>query len=180
MANSNNGVRDANNKDMLVGRKAKIIKPVKGGRISIGIGNEPSVDISTDAHTGRFNIDVLNPEPVNLFDSQQDKEKSEEGNKEGKGTFDTIKGKLASVKEAVHILKDDETGLFDKHDTVKEFAQKLTDNDVTLTILRKSKEAIILGRDAKPTVSRVISGSDDLQIKSVKGASKLTGDLLPG
>ncbi len=51
---------------------------------------------------------------------------------------------------------------------------------MTLAILHKGKEAIILGKDAKPTVSRVISGSDDLQIKSVKGASKLTGDLLPG
>ncbi len=57
----------------------------------MGIGNEPIVDISADLNTGRFNIEILNPELVNLFDSQQDKGKSGEGNKEGKGTFETIR-----------------------------------------------------------------------------------------
>ena len=48
---------------------------------------------------------------------------------------------------------------------------------MTLALLRKGKEAIILGKDAKPTVSKLISRSDDMQIKSVREVSKLGSDL---
>lgn len=67
--------------------------------------------------------------------------------------------------------------MFDKLKIAKEFAQKLTDNDITLAILRKGEEVLILGKDAKPTISKIISGSDDLQIKSIVEVSKFAGDL---
>ena len=44
---------------------------------------------------------------------------------------------------------EDETGLFDKLKTAKEFAKKLTDNGMTISFLRRGKEAITLGKDAK-------------------------------
>ena len=72
---------------------------------------------------------------------------------------------------------EDETGLFDKLKTTKEFAQKLTDNGLTLSFLRKGKKALILGKGAKPTVSKLITRSDDMQINSIKESGRLKRDL---
>ncbi len=44
------------------------------------------------------------------------------------------------------------TGSFDKLKMAKEFSQKLTDNGLTLSLL-KGKEAITLGKEANPTLS---------------------------
>jgi hypothetical protein len=71
----------------------------------------------------------------------------------------------------------EEIGLFDKLKTAKEFAQKLTDNGLTISFLRKGKEAISLGKNAKPTLSRLITRSDDIQIDSVKEITNLKRDL---
>ena len=72
---------------------------------------------------------------------------------------------------------EDETGLFDKLKTAKEFAQKLTNNGLTLSFLRKGKKALILGKGAKPTVSKLITRSDDMQINSIKESGRLKRDL---
>ena len=72
---------------------------------------------------------------------------------------------------------ENKLGLFDKLKTAKEFAQKLTDNGLTLSFLRKGKEAIILGKEAHPTLSKVITRSDDIQIDSVKESAKLGHEL---
>lgn len=71
----------------------------------------------------------------------------------------------------------DETGLFDKLKSAKEFAKKLAENDVTISFLRRGKEAITLGSDAKPTLSKIISRSDDVQIDSVTQTTHLKRDL---
>jgi hypothetical protein len=68
---------------------------------------------------------------------------------------------------------DDETGLFDKLQTSKEFGRKLTDNGLTLSILRKGKDAITLGNKAKPKLSKLITRSNDIQIDSIKEAAEL-------
>ena len=75
---------------------------------------------------------------------------------------------------------DDETGLFNKLKTAKEFAKKLTDNGMTISFLRRGKEAITLGKDAKPTLSKMITRSDDVQINSVIQTGNLKGDLKAG
>jgi hypothetical protein len=72
---------------------------------------------------------------------------------------------------------NDELGIFDKLKIAKEFAQKLTDNGMTLSILRNGKEAITLGDEARPTLSRIITRSDDIQIDSVIQSSKLKNEL---
>jgi len=72
---------------------------------------------------------------------------------------------------------DDEIGLFDKLKTAKEFAKKLTDNGMTISFLRRGKEAITLGKDAKPTLSKIITRSDDVQINSVTQTGNLKRDL---
>lgn len=71
----------------------------------------------------------------------------------------------------------EELGFFDKLKTAKEFSRKLTDNGLTMSILRKGKEAISLGKDAKPTLSRLLTRSGDIQIDSIKELSNLKRDL---
>jgi hypothetical protein len=74
-------------------------------------------------------------------------------------------------------IPEDETSLFDKLRTATEFAQKLADNGITLSLLRMGKESITLGEEAKPSFSRLITKSDDIQIKSMKESLKLKGDF---
>ena len=73
--------------------------------------------------------------------------------------------------------ESDDIGLFSKLKTAKELAQVLTDNHLTLSILRKGKEALSLGYEAHPTLSRLITRSDDIQIDSVKEVAKLKHDV---
>ena len=65
----------------------------------------------------------------------------------------------------------------DKLKTATEFAQKLTDNDITFFLLRKGKEAITLGERARPSLSRIITRSDDIQLNSLKESAKLKNDF---
>lgn len=81
------------------------------------------------------------------------------------------------LQPGIFKISEDETGLFDKLKTASEFGRKLSDNGVTLSFLRRGKEAVRLGRDARPTFSKLISGSDDIQLTSVKELAKLKDDL---
>ena len=74
-------------------------------------------------------------------------------------------------------VREDETGLLDKLKTASEFARKLTEDDLTITFLRNGKEALRLGRNAKPTFSKIITRSNDLQLTSIGAFAKLKRDL---
>ena len=74
-------------------------------------------------------------------------------------------------------ISQDETGLFDKLKTATEFGRKLADNEMTISILRKGREAIRIGKDAKPTFSKLITRSSDLQLTSIREAAKLKSDF---
>jgi hypothetical protein len=87
---------------------------------------------------------------------------------------------ISNDKIAINLLQaeffrvpDDETGLFDKLKTSKEFGHKLSENRLTLSVLRKGKEAITLGYKAKPKLSKLITRSNDIQVDSVKETTKL-------
>jgi hypothetical protein len=54
------------------------------------------------------------------------------------------------LEPAFFSITNDETGLFDKLKSAKEFAKKLDDYGTTIKFLRKGKEAITLGSEAKP------------------------------
>jgi hypothetical protein len=73
--------------------------------------------------------------------------------------------------------ESDYIGFFSKLKTAKKLAQVLSDNHMTLSILRKGKEALSLGYETHPTLSRLITGSHDIQIDSVKEAAKLKRDV---
>jgi hypothetical protein len=81
------------------------------------------------------------------------------------------------LEPAFFSTANDETGLFDKLKSAKEFAKKLTDHDITISFLRKGKEAITLGSKAKPTLSKLITRSDDVQINSVTQTTNLKRDF---
>ena len=81
------------------------------------------------------------------------------------------------LEPTIFRISEDETGLFDKLKTASEFAQKLSDNGVTVSFLRKGKEAVRLGKDASPTLSKMVTRSDDIQLNSTREYTKLKGDL---
>ncbi len=148
----------------------KSIKSVQSGRIAIDMQNEPAMEIYATAN--RIDVDILNPEFLNLPKATEDNEDKREGR------IEKLKDKLNIAKEFAEELTDSETELLDKLEIPK-FANKLTDNDMTIVFSRKGKEAIILGKEAKPTLSKLVSRSDDIQIKSLREVRKLVSDLKP-
>jgi hypothetical protein len=81
------------------------------------------------------------------------------------------------VEPTMFRVAEDETGLFDKLKTASEFGRKLSDNGVTLSILRKGKEAVRLGKEARPTLSKIVTRSDDIQLNNAREFAKLKSDL---
>jgi hypothetical protein len=110
---------------------------------------------------GKINIDMEGQPAINV-----DKEKE-------KIKIDFIHPTIIETESG----NENRPGLFDKLKTAKEFAQKLTDNGLTLAFLRKGKEAIILGKEAHPTFLRLITRSDDIQIGSVRESTELGREL---
>ncbi len=74
--------------------------------------------------------------------------------------IDKIKDRLHTAKEYTYTLIDREKALSDNLDIAREFGQKLTDDDITVSILRKGKRVIVLGKEAKPIISQLISKND--------------------
>jgi hypothetical protein len=112
------------------------------------------------ASGGTIKVDVWNETALQI-DVEKDKNKI---------NVDLVRPKLFRTPE-------DETGLFDKLKTAKEFAQLLSDNGVTISFLRQGKQAISLGKEARPKLSRMVTRSDDIQIDSVKESAKLGRDM---
>lgn len=81
------------------------------------------------------------------------------------------------LRPGVFKIPEDETGLFDKLKTASEFGRKLSENGVTLCFLRRGREAVKLGKDAHPTLSKIVTRSDDIQLTSIKEFTKLKNDF---
>ena len=154
-----------------------LVKSMKSvsGTLIINMEKEPAIQIN--ASTNRIYIDILRPELFKLFEAVEDDDEADE---KREGRMDKLKDKLNIAKEAVEELKNSERDFIDILDIPKEFTQKLTDNNMTIVISRKGKEAIILGKEAKPTLSKLISRFDEMQIKSVREIVKLGSDLILG
>lgn len=169
------------NEAKIIDTLVKSLKAVRSGNILIEIENRPSIDISAriENNINRIDIDLLNPDILGEFKRLEvemtGKEKENELRKES--SLNKIKDKLEMAKDFFHMFTDNENSIFDQLNILREFAQKLSDNNVTLVLSRKGKQAIVVGKDANPTLSRLLSGSDDLQIKSVTESSKLVGDI---
>jgi len=72
---------------------------------------------------------------------------------------------------------DSNLGLFEGLKTAKKLGETLDSKGITLSILRKGKKALSLGRDAKPTLSTLVTGTDDIQVNSVRQVTKLGKDI---
>jgi hypothetical protein len=68
-------------------------------------------------------------------------------------------------------------GFFDSLKATKTLAEILDAEGLTLSILRKGKEALTIGRPATPKVSTILTRSDDIQVDSVREVAKLSRDL---
>jgi hypothetical protein len=71
-------------------------------------------------------------------------------------------------------------GLFDGLKTAKKLGETLNSKGITLSVLRKGKKALSLGRDAKPTLSTLVTGTDDIQVDSIRQVTKLGKDVKKG
>ena len=75
---------------------------------------------------------------------------------------------------------DSSIGLFDGLKTAKKLGESLNSKGITLSIFRKGKKALSLGRDAKPTLSTLVTRTDDIQVDSVRQVTKLGKDVKEG
>lgn len=83
----------------------------------------------------------------------------------------------ASIFTDVGNGKSDES-LFDRLKTAQKLGKILNSNGLSISVLRKGKKAFTIGRDATPTISSILTGSDDIQIDSVTQAAKLGKDII--
>ena len=152
-----------------------LVKSMKSvsGTITINAEKEPAIQIN--ARTNRIDIDILRPELFKLFEAVEDDYEADE---KREGRMDKLKDKLNTARKVIKELKNSEKDFIDILDIPKEFTQKLTDNNMTIVLSRKGKEAIILGKEAKPSLSKLISRFDEMQIKSVREIVKLGSDLI--
>jgi len=173
-----------NYNNSLIDKVVKSIKTIKGGKLHIEIQNKSAIDIvaTSENHSNKINIDILEPElfdPLKERSSDTPRDKGLPNGKENESSMERIFEKLDGAKEFIHSMTDKESIFQQQLGLAKNFAHILTENSMTLVLMRKGKEAMILGNEAKPTLSKIISGSDDLQIVSVIEASKLIGDINP-
>lgn len=68
-------------------------------------------------------------------------------------------------------------GLFEKLRTAKIVGEALNNKGLSISILRKGKKALSLGRGATPTISSFVTRSDDIQIDSIIQVGKLDRDI---
>jgi hypothetical protein len=134
--------------DQIVESLLKVLKSVKSGTIKLEVANRPALKIEIN---------------------RNDHVESDASSK-------TIL-KLDLLEPIFFSVPDNQTSLFDKLRTAAELAQKLTDNGITLFLLRKGKETITLGERASPSISRIITKSDDIQVDSIKESTKLKNEF---
>ena len=166
----------AEKEDMLSYWLAKSLRSITSGSIKLQVSDKPALKIEAEDNKNKdkkINIDFLEPELFS-FDI-----KPEDSVEENPSFFHKLKNAFDdNLKNAFDLTKL----ITDKDEMIlsfsKKFAHYLTINDVTLSISRKGEEAITIGKEAKPTLSRLLTGSDDVQIKSTMEAAKLTDDVL--
>jgi hypothetical protein len=82
----------------------------------------------------------------------------------------------AAIFDGIGSDKSD-VSLFDKLKTAQKLGEILNSNGLSISVLRKGKKAFTIGRDATPTISSILTGSDDIHIDSLTQAAKLGKDI---
>ena len=73
--------------------------------------------------------------------------------------------------------ESNESGLFEKLKAAKKVGTLLNNKGLSISILRKGKKALSIGREATPIISSLLTGSDDIQIDSIRQVAKLDKDI---
>ena len=68
-------------------------------------------------------------------------------------------------------------GLIEKLKTARTVGEVLNNKGLSVSILRKGKKALSIGRGATPTVSSLVTRSDDIQIDSIIQVALLDRDI---
>jgi hypothetical protein len=155
---------------------AKSLRSITSGSIKLQVSDKPALKIEAIDNKDKnkkINIDFLEPELFS-FDI-----KPEDSVEENPSFFHKLKNafddNLKNAFDLTKIITDKDEMLLSFS---KKFAHYLTINAVTLSISRKGTEAITIGKEAKPTLSRLLTRSDDVQIRSTMEAAKLTDDVV--
>jgi hypothetical protein len=80
-----------------------------------------------------------------------------------------VEPKILGIAEGV----SGNVGLIEKLKTARTVGEVLNNKGLSVSILRKGKKALSIGREATPTVSSLVTGSDDIQIDSIIQVAKL-------
>jgi hypothetical protein len=70
-----------------------------------------------------------------------------------------------------------EASIPDKPSTAKELAECLAHDNLTLSVLRNGKIVLIMGKNANPTISKLITRTGSIEIKDIIGLKRLNNDL---
>lgn len=73
--------------------------------------------------------------------------------------------------------ESNELGLFEKLKAAKKVGTLLDNKGLSISILRKGKKGLSIGREASPKISSLLTGSDDIQIDSIRQVAKLDRDI---
>lgn len=60
---------------------------------------------------------------------------------------------------------------------IKEIAELLRDEDYTVSLAWKKRIVVVMGREARPGISRIFLGTDSVEVKSIKDALDLLSQL---
>ena len=91
----------------------------------------------------------------------------------GKLSVDILDPTIFNITEQ----DNNDISIFEKLKTARKVGEILSNNGLTISILRKGKKALSIGREATPSISSFITGSDDIQIDSVRQVANLDKDL---
>ena len=91
----------------------------------------------------------------------------------GKLSVDILDPTIFNITEQ----DNNDISIFEKLKTARKVGEILSNNGLTISILRKGKKALSIGREATPSISSFITGSDDIQIDSVRQVANLNKDL---
>jgi hypothetical protein len=70
-----------------------------------------------------------------------------------------------------------ELGLFEKLKAAKKVGKLIDNKGLSISILRKGKKALSIGREATPIIRSLLTGSADIQMDSIRQVAKLDRDI---
>ncbi len=73
--------------------------------------------------------------------------------------------------------ESNELGLFEKLKAAKKVGTILNNKGLSISILRKGKKALSIGREVSPKISSLLTVSDDIQINNIRQVAKLRSDI---